>query len=96
MKMTTRVGIHVAAMTVACMTALAATPPFLDGIAPRMSSVLPRDSVAGTEGALSTITNPAALDARKEAEFVYLRVATTSRTTRSFSHGMGWAWGLST
>ncbi|MAF11868.1 signal peptide peptidase SppA [Candidatus Poribacteria bacterium] len=73
MKITARVGIHVAAMTVVCLTALAATPPFLDGIAPRMSSVLPRDSVAGTEGALSTITNPAALEARKEAEFIYLR-----------------------
>jgi protease IV len=55
------------------ITASASAPPFLDSSEPRLSSVLPRDSVAGTEGALATILNPAALEARKEAEFTYLR-----------------------
>jgi len=73
MKTTARLGIHAMAMAVVCLTGLAATPPFLDSVAPRMSSILPRDSVAGTEGALSTIINPAALEARKEADFAYLR-----------------------
>ena len=58
---------------VVSVAARAATPPFLASPSPRLSSVLPRDSVAGTEGALATILNPAALEARKEAEFKYLR-----------------------
>lgn len=48
----------------------AAEPPFLQM---RLSSVIPRSSVAATEGALATAWNPAALDARPEPDFVYLR-----------------------
>lgn len=47
-----------------------AEPPFLEM---RLSSVVPRSSVAGVEGALSTVWNPAALSARPEPDFVYLR-----------------------
>jgi protease-4 len=50
----------------------AAQPPFLEP-SPRLSSLLPRESVAAVEGSLATVFNPAALDARREADFTYLR-----------------------
>lgn len=68
-----RPGVYAVIGALACLAASAATPPFLDSTSPRMSSLLPRDSVAGVEGSLATVINPAALEARKEAEFKYLR-----------------------
>jgi protease-4 len=68
-----RLGSYAALGALICIGALASTPPFLDSTQPRLSSLLPRDSVAGVEGALATIINPAALESRKEAEFKYLR-----------------------
>jgi protease-4 len=50
----------------------ASDPGFFDPM-PRLSSYIPRSSVATTEGALATVLNPAALDARPEPDFTYLR-----------------------
>lgn len=49
-----------------------ASPPFLDG-APRLSTLLPRESVASVDGAFATVANPAALDANPSPDFAYVR-----------------------
>jgi len=66
------VGAVVGAAVLLVSSLRASNPPFFDGM-PRLSSLIPRASVAATEGALATVLNPAALSARPEPDITYYR-----------------------
>ena len=87
-----RVGTYAALGALICIGALASTPPFLGSTQPRLSSLLPRDSVAGVEGALATmviIACGAALGMKRGADGVAMGASAFTGHYASWSAAQG-------